>query len=135
MNVGVAGEYDQVRGHSQVQVQSFDGRTHKLYYSWLWMVTAKGFRLQSGIGSDVYKSAGEARWEWGVAALAVLFQESCEQCPLLTTTCGNVQEAILTASPTMAQMLALVTSICLQPLNQMTPCDPRLPKLVSWVAG
>jgi hypothetical protein len=42
VNVGVLGEYDQVRDHSLVQ--SFDGRTPKLLYSWLQFFTAKGYR-------------------------------------------------------------------------------------------
>lgn len=134
VNVEVLGGYGQVCGH--FQVQSFDGRTHKAVILMAVVCHSKGTRVTVRKRKRcIEQSPGEARWGWGVAALAVLCQESCGQCPLLTTVVIAWGEAMPTTNPTMIPLLALVISVCLQSPNQVIPCDSRLPGLVSWVAG
>lgn len=50
-------------------------RPTKLVYSWLPFVTAKGW-IQVAVRTrkrHIEQSPGEARWEWGMATLDVLF--------------------------------------------------------------
>lgn len=55
--------------------------------------------------------------------------------PTSDNSCDSMGEAMPTTNPTMVPLLALVINVCLQPPNQVIPCDSRLPGLVSWVAG
>lgn len=81
VNVGVPSEYDQVCDYSQVQ--SFDGMIVILMAA---VCHSKGIQVTVRHKKQcVEQSPVESRWEWGMATLAALFQESCGQCSLLTT--------------------------------------------------
>lgn len=85
---GVTGGRDQAT-RPFPRLSHWVGGSTELSYAWLRFV--KRYRLQPGIGRDGHTelSLGKARWEWGLGALAALFQAS-----LLTTPRDNVQEAI-----------------------------------------
>lgn len=89
VNVEVLGGYGQVCGH--FQVQSFDGRTHKAVILMAVVCHSKGTRVTVRKRKRcIEQSPGEARWGWGVAALAVLLSGVMWTVPASDNSCDSM---------------------------------------------